>query len=177
MVYQENYKPSLRELLEAFPDEIEKIAPREIRRIKKELKPYEDYFIELYKKPYDDFTKRFISEVVRVCYMPHRKLKLLSKLKQLRRMQKNKNKPGQINDADILRAKEYPITSLIECKAKGPKAWACCPFHTEKTASFCVNKNNTAKCFSCGFFGDSIQVVQKMHKMSFIDAVRYLNNL
>jgi len=167
-------KLTLLQILDAFPDEIKTIVPREVRRIKKELKPFEDYFDELYRKDYDDFTKYFISEVVRVCYMPTEKVAHLNNLLKLIKMQKNKGKKGAICEADILRAKEYPITSLLSCVRKGSKHWACCPFHEEKTPSFCVNADNTAKCFSCGFFGDSIEVVQKMNNMDFIEAVKYL---
>lgn len=76
---------------------------------------------------------------------------------------------------DIQIAREYPIENLIgEYKLRGNKKWLHCPFHEESTPSFMVDSNNRCHCFSCGFHGDSISVVQKLFDIPFRDAVRKL---
>lgn len=80
--------------------------------------------------------------------------------------------PG-ITDADIARAKDVPLTELIEVNAAG---FARCPFHNERTGSFKYYKNNnTWYCFSHGEGGDIIAFVMKQNEMSFSQAVRFLN--
>ena len=50
------------------------------------------------------------------------------------------------------------------------KGAACCPFHSEKTASFKVH-NNHFTCFGCGVYGDSIDFVTKYFGLDFQQAV------
>ena len=39
----------------------------------------------------------------------------------------------------------------ITLKLKGHRAWACCPFHNEDTASFCIDTvKNLWYCYGCG---------------------------
>lgn len=79
--------------------------------------------------------------------------------------------PGKINDNDIENAKNYPFNQLIETK----RGFAKCPFHTEKTASFYINKKkNYGKCFGCGWVGDTIQFVMQTENIDFIKAVKKL---
>ncbi|OKL49309.1 DNA primase [Boudabousia marimammalium] len=50
-----------------------------------------------------------------------------------------------------------------------------CPFHDEKTPSFHVRTElNVWHCFGCGEGGDVISFVQKLHHLSFTEAVEYL---
>ncbi len=66
-------------------------------------------------------------------------------------------------------AREYPIESLIEVK----RGMALCPFHDDHHPSMSI-KNNRARCFACGWTGDSIAVYQKLHGASFIETVKAL---
>lgn len=54
--------------------------------------------------------------------------------------------------------------------------FAKCPFHTEKTGSFKVYKNNSFHCFGCGAHGNSvIDLAMKLFDCSAIDACKRLN--
>ena len=55
------------------------------------------------------------------------------------------------------------------------KGFSCCPFHSEKTASFRVYKDGTFHCFGCGAHGDVITFVMKMQNLSFQDACKVLD--
>jgi DNA primase len=56
------------------------------------------------------------------------------------------------------------------------KDFALCPFHIEKTPSFKVyRKENRYYCFGCGAHGDGIQFVMDYHKLSFKEALHFLN--
>lgn len=78
---------------------------------------------------------------------------------------------GMITDNDIETAKSYPFDQLIETK----RGFCKCPFHTEKTPSFYINKKkNYGKCFGCGWYGDTIQFVIDTEHINFIQAVKRL---
>jgi hypothetical protein len=63
----------------------------------------------------------------------------------------------------------------IELQQRGRHFWACCPLHSERTASFCVDmEKQRFKCFGCGVGGDAIDFVMKLKRLSFPDALRYL---
>jgi len=63
----------------------------------------------------------------------------------------------------------------INFKQRGRESWACCPFHNDKHPSFKVNLDTqTFHCFSCGAHGDVIDFIQKLHNLSFKDALKYL---
>ena len=63
----------------------------------------------------------------------------------------------------------------IELQQRGRHFWACCPLHSERTASFCVNHEKQKwKCFGCGASGDSIDFIMKLKGISFRDALGYL---
>ena len=67
------------------------------------------------------------------------------------------------------------IAETIDLKRKGNSYWGLCPFHQEKTPSFCVNsERQTYYCFGCHCTGDVIQFVQEYYHLSFIDACNWL---
>lgn len=76
--------------------------------------------------------------------------------------------------AKIQRAKQYPIENLVKVNSQSS---ACCPLHTEKTPSFKVyRKHNRWWCYgSCATGGDSIDLYQKMHGVTFKEAVEKLS--
>ena len=50
-----------------------------------------------------------------------------------------------------------------------------CPFHTEKTPSFSIKKDdNTFKCFGCGVGGDAIDFVAKIKGIEGLDAAKWI---
>lgn len=67
------------------------------------------------------------------------------------------------------------IGSYLELRQKGTAHWARCPFHGEKTASFCVNRNmQIYKCFGCGVSGDVVKFVQEYESLTFMEALEKL---
>ncbi len=60
---------------------------------------------------------------------------------------------------------------------KGQNYWGCCPFHNEKTPSFCVNEEKGFyHCFGCGEHGDIISFTMKSNNMDFVEAIKELAN-
>jgi len=76
-----------------------------------------------------------------------------------------------ISQENVLRAKQTPITTLLQVSRVGNIS---CPFHEDKTPSFQIKKNNTFTCYSCGAYGDVIDLYQKIHRCDFITAVKAL---
>lgn len=70
----------------------------------------------------------------------------------------------------IIRAREYPITELLGGSKRGNYL---CINHAEKHPSMGV-KNNRARCFSCGWAGDSIDTAMLLWNCDFIEAVKGL---
>ena len=69
------------------------------------------------------------------------------------------------------------VSQYVPLQKKGGRFFGCCPFHHEKTASFCVNQQEGFyHCFGCGASGDVIRFIQEIESISFFDAVKYLAN-
>jgi len=86
---------------------------------------------------------------------------------------------GRITQADIERAKEYPIEHLYHGKLrKGTgksKYVGLCPFHDERTGSFHIFKDNHYKCFGCGAYGSAIDFHMNTNGKSFVNSVKELS--
>lgn len=65
------------------------------------------------------------------------------------------------------------ISGYVPLQKKGGRYFGCCPFHNEKTPSFCVN-NGWYHCFGCGASGDVVKFVMEMESVTFYDAVKLL---
>lgn len=69
------------------------------------------------------------------------------------------------------------VSSYVQLEQRGSNFWGRCPFHHEKTASFCVNGvDNFYYCFGCHKSGDVISFVMEMESLDFGDAVKFLAN-
>lgn len=69
------------------------------------------------------------------------------------------------------------ISEYIHFTTTGSSYKALCPFHSEKTPSFVVNKEKQIfKCFGCGEGGDVIGFIMKIENLDFIEAVKLLAN-
>ena len=67
------------------------------------------------------------------------------------------------------------IDSHTPLKKTGSNYVACCPFHTEKTPSFSVNRNKQFfHCFGCGISGNSISFLMNLNNLEFVEAVEDL---
>ncbi len=75
------------------------------------------------------------------------------------------------NRLDILEI----VQSRVLLKKKGANYWGCCPFHEEKTPSFCVNtQKGIFKCFGCGEGGDAISFLMKINNQTFGEVIKDL---
>ena len=73
--------------------------------------------------------------------------------------------------ADILQV----VQDHVPLKKSGASFKGICPFHSEKTPSFHVNRDKGFfHCFGCGTGGDVVKFVELQEKLSFPDAVRQL---
>jgi len=90
---------------------------------------------------------------------------------------------GQITQDDIEKARQYPIDQLYSGRLFGKengRRFGHCPFHQEKTASFCIHENkgdgDRWSCFgTCNEHGDAIAYKMKTDGIDFIRAVKELN--
>lgn len=67
------------------------------------------------------------------------------------------------------------IGRYVVLEQKGNSFWGRCPFHHEKTPSFCVNTvDQFFYCFGCHKSGDVISFVRDIESVDFADAVKIL---
>jgi len=68
------------------------------------------------------------------------------------------------------------VSSYVpELKKSGRNWWACCPFHSEKTPSFCLwPADERWKCFGCGAGGDAFAFIMRIENLDFGAALRLL---
>lgn len=67
------------------------------------------------------------------------------------------------------------LSKYVRLEQKGGNFWARCPFHHEKTASFCVSSQKQFyHCFGCGKSGDVITFIMEIESLDFFDAVKFL---
>ena len=67
------------------------------------------------------------------------------------------------------------IDSRVPLKKTGTNYVARCPFHSEKTPSFAVNRNKQFfHCFGCGASGNAIGFLMDFGHLDFVEAVEDL---
>ncbi len=67
------------------------------------------------------------------------------------------------------------IGEYVPLSKKGQNYFGCCPFHHEKTPSFCVNEEKRLyHCFGCGKGGDVISFYMDIEGASFMEAIKNL---
>ena len=67
------------------------------------------------------------------------------------------------------------IGEYVPLQRKGGRYWGLCPFHQEKTPSFCVTPDKGVfYCFGCHKGGSLFQFVMEVEKVPFLDAVEIL---
>ena len=120
--------------------------------------------------------ERALNERSTLALIAHRK-KLMSELGYclsifFSSVTKKGDKETEINQDMIDRAREYPLSSLIEIQ-RNKSARCISGTHADKNASM-DTRNNFAYCYACGWNGDSIAVYQKLHGASFVEAVKNL---
>ena len=69
------------------------------------------------------------------------------------------------------------IGKAIKLKKSGSNYFGCCPFHAEKTASFCINsKDQLYHCFGCNASGNVITFMMEHYGLDFVSALENLAN-
>ena len=67
------------------------------------------------------------------------------------------------------------IGETVALTRKGNRYWGLCPFHGEKTPSFCVSRDRQMYyCFGCHEGGNVYSFLMKNQGMEFVEALRYL---
>jgi len=68
------------------------------------------------------------------------------------------------------------LNPYLKLQRAGAAYKALCPFHEEKSPSFCIQKGDSHyHCFGCGAHGDAIQFLMTHLRMSFVEAVQNLS--
>ncbi len=76
-----------------------------------------------------------------------------------------------LSKSDIVRV----VGDYVPITPKGGKYWGCCPFHNEKTPSFCVTpERQMYYCFGCHAGGGVIHFVMEAERVSYVEAVKLL---
>ena len=69
------------------------------------------------------------------------------------------------------------IERYLKLKKAGANYSACCPFHSEKTASFTVSPaKQFYHCFGCGAHGSAVGFMMEYAGMDFVEAIKALAN-
>ena len=67
------------------------------------------------------------------------------------------------------------ISAYVPLKRAGRISKGLCPFHSEKTPSFCVyHDTQSFYCFGCGVGGDVITFIKKAENLSYVEAIHSL---
>ena len=67
------------------------------------------------------------------------------------------------------------ISEYVQLKKSGRNYMGLCPFHREKTPSFCVSMDKQIyKCFGCSEGGNVISFIMKLENLDFWDSVELL---
>lgn len=67
------------------------------------------------------------------------------------------------------------VSEYVTLKKSGRNYMGLCPFHREKSPSFCVSIDKQIfKCFGCGEGGNVISFIMKIEKMEFSEALEFL---
>lgn len=67
------------------------------------------------------------------------------------------------------------ISEYVALKKNGKNYWGCCPFHSEKTASFSVTPDKGFfYCFGCQAGGNIFNFIMKIENITFFEAVKLL---
>ncbi|HBQ26316.1 MAG TPA: hypothetical protein DD791_07980 [Syntrophomonas sp.] len=71
-----------------------------------------------------------------------------------------------------LYTREFPGHQLVR---RGNRLWTICPFHQEKTPSFCIDTSKKRfRCYGCNLRGDVIELYAQAHNLENREAIRQL---
>ncbi len=65
------------------------------------------------------------------------------------------------------------VSRYVPLTQKGGRLWGRCPFHNEKTASFCVSPDKGFfYCFGCGAGGNAFKFLSLIENISYFEAIK-----
>ena len=83
--------------------------------------------------------------------------------------------PGFLREVGERNRIEEIAPSYVNLRRRGKNLVGLCPFHNEKTPSFCVYpENNSFYCFGCNKGGDVISFIMGVENLDFAEAVKFL---
>ena len=170
---------SLHESLDVFSDHLPDIRAALIDNMSADLElvvPPPEVEGELQKELWAELYQL---EVEQLIYKRKIVLERINSRLQPRTIQQ---RAGQITEDDIERARQFPIDQMYAGRLFGKdqgRRFGHCPFHQEKSASFCIHPNKGEgerwSCFgACNEHGDAIAYKMKADKVDFLTAVREL---
>ena len=180
--YRSKIAPSIRKGLREFSGEIKESDPefvksRRLKFLKDEIEELE----KLTKAIFSDFKKNgfsFMGDVIlKVNNYSERKKRLKKFQFECHNIEFSNELVLTISEEDIEMARNADCSQFVEVKKRvGGKSWSLCPFHNEKTPSFCSYEDEKGFfCYGCGVGGDAITLVRKLHGLGFKDAVKFIN--
>jgi DNA primase len=67
------------------------------------------------------------------------------------------------------------VSGYVRLKQSGTNHFGLCPFHSEKSPSFCVNADKQMYyCFGCGAGGNAITFIMQVERLGFVDSLKFL---
>ena len=67
------------------------------------------------------------------------------------------------------------ISQYVILKRNGRNHFGLCPFHNEKTPSFCVSQDKQIfHCFGCNVGGGTINFIKRIENLDFKDTIEFL---
>lgn len=160
------------QISESFGDTLSLIYKSKMAELNNDLSPVYSHLDKLDIPQVPKFHRWFAKQTV-----PHwasERFKAIEHINKIRKMYRNMK--TETEGLNVEKAKAVPITEIHPFVMKRGGMTHCC-FHADNTPSMKINKNNTVKCFSCGFFGDGIKLFMNLYQKTFKEAVEELNKI
>lgn len=177
-IEKERYNKQMLEMQKEMKEEHRDwVRGKRINFLQEEIKKLNNIISSSYEIYFDQQRRDipyWLRQAILLINKPEKLTKLHGKLINELYFLENKKESNEniLTQEEIVHARNYPFERLIEVnEAK----FAKCPFHNEEKGSFFV-KNNFGYCFGCQWSGDTIKFVIETQGLTFLDAVRKLNN-
>jgi hypothetical protein len=168
--WRQETSAEVRAFIEELGDEGKTIR---LQALSEQLQNAEDELTDRYIR-YEQSKKQdrpYIERALIASYIPEVEARIEKLNRRIRGiLAEAEGRTSGITEDMIERAREYPIESLIGNSRRGN---VLCVAHDEKHPSMSL-KGNRARCFSCGYYGDPIDVYMKLNGVGFIEAVKSL---
>lgn len=175
------YQKNLEEDLDEFVEEViiidsDWVADRKIEYLENQFNKieYEIQWWDMLSRIYGGWFRQVIREVLA---KPMRKeqTKIKREMDLYRKpVAINYDKP--ITESDIQQANNIDCAEILKATKKvGRNKLALCLFHDDSRPSLHLYPDHY-HCYSCGAHGTAVNLVMKLHNLTFIEAVRFLIN-